>query len=84
MKHEQPLSRRRQLQLSGIVAYNPHSIIGVWSHQGQRYEDELFKLTVDVEDQPLSRDFIAHLKAELLERFDQLEIYIVAYPIEVF
>ncbi|MEZ4727713.1 MAG: hypothetical protein R3E79_11335 [Caldilineaceae bacterium] len=43
----------------------------------------MFKLTVDVEDKPESRDFITHLKAELLERFDQLEIYVVAYPIAV-
>lgn len=79
-----PQTLMEVLDAFGALSYNPHSIMGVWSNQGQRYEDELFKLTVDVEDKPASRDFIAHLKAELLERFDQLEIYIVAYPIEVF
>lgn len=67
----------------GALSYNPHSLMGVWSYNGQRYEDELFKLTVDVEDKPESRAFIAHLKAELLERFAQLEIYVVTYPVEV-
>jgi len=67
----------------GALSYNPHSIKGVWTQDGQRYEDELFRLTVDVEDRPEHAKFIAHLKAELLERFEQLEIYVVSYPIEV-
>jgi hypothetical protein len=67
----------------GALSYNPHSIMGVWSDQGKRYEDELFKLTVDVEDKPKHHQFVTHLKAELLKRFDQLEIYVVSYPIEV-
>lgn len=67
----------------GALSYNPHSLMGVWSNNGQRYEDELFKLTVDVEDKPEHHNFVAHLKTELIERFAQLEIYVVTYPIEV-
>ena len=67
----------------GALSYNPYSIMGVWTQAGQRYEDELFRLTVDVEDRPENAKFITHLKAELLDRFAQLEIYVVSYPIEV-
>lgn len=67
----------------GAFSYNPHSILGVWTANGQRYDDELFRLTVDVADTAENRQFVAQLKAELLQRFEQLEIYVVSYPIEV-
>jgi len=67
----------------GALSYQPQPIMGVWMQDGQRYDDELFKLTVDVDDTPDSAVFIARFKAELLERFAQLEIYIVSYTVEV-
>jgi hypothetical protein len=67
----------------GALSYSPNSLLGVWVYQGKRYDDELFQLTIDVEDKPENRQFIAHLKKTLLERFEQLEIYVASYPIEV-
>jgi hypothetical protein len=67
----------------GAFSYNPHSLIGVWTADSKRYHDELFKLTVDVEDTPENHQFVARLKAELLQRFEQLEIYVVSHPIDV-
>jgi hypothetical protein len=78
-----PETLARVLDQFGALSYNPHSIMGVWTHGGKRYEDELFKLTVDVDDTAEARDFIAHLKAEMLQKFEQLEIYVVSYAIEV-
>lgn len=78
-----PQTLMEVLEQFGALSYSPHSIQGVWSDQGKRYEDELFKLTVDVEDNATSRQFVAHLHKELLERFEQLDIYIVTFPIEV-
>ena len=46
-------------------------------------DDRLFALSVDVEDTSAHRDWIAHLKSHLLQRFEQLEIYVTSYPIEV-
>jgi hypothetical protein len=43
----------------------------------------VFRLALDVPDSDDSRHWIATFKKELLERFDQLEIYIVSYPVEV-
>ena len=67
----------------GAFSYNPHSILGVWSADGTQYHDELFRLTVDVENTTENQQFIEQLKRELIQQFEQLEIYIVAYPIEV-
>jgi hypothetical protein len=67
----------------GAFSYNPHSIMGVWTADGHQYHDELFRLTVDVEDTAQNRQFVTQLKAELRQRFEQLEIYVVAYPVEV-
>jgi hypothetical protein len=38
---------------------------------------------VDVEDTPENRQFFAALKPVLLERFNQLEIYIASHPIDI-
>ena len=67
----------------GALSYQPQPIMGVWTQDGRRYDDELFKLTVDVDDTLDSAAFIARFKAELLERFDQLEIYIASFAVEV-
>jgi hypothetical protein len=60
----------------------PRSLVGFWLHEGQRFEDELARLTVDVEDTEENLLFFSNLKATLLERFQQLEIYIISYPID--
>jgi hypothetical protein len=67
----------------GALSYNPHSILGVWTAEGRRFDDELFLLTIDADDTAEARLYIRQLKEELLGRFDQLEIYIVSYAIEV-
>ena len=78
-----PQTLMEVLDQFGALSYTPQAIQGVWIQHGTRYEDNLFKLTVDVADTVLSREFVAHLKGELLERFDQLEIYIVSFSVEV-
>ena|SRR5438128_12673726 len=60
----------------------PQTVIGVWKHEGQSYEDELIKLIVDVEDTEENQFFFSNLKTTLLERFQQLEIYMVSFPID--
>ncbi len=67
----------------GAVSFHPHSILGIWLNEGQRFEDELVRVVVDVEDTGENRQFFARLKAVLLERFDQVEIYVASYPIEI-
>jgi hypothetical protein len=69
--------------LCGALTFDPRPAKGVWTQEGMRYDDELFRLALDVPDTDDSRHWIATFKKELLQRFDQLEIYIVSYPVEV-
>jgi len=75
---------REQLvnQFDGI-SVQPQSILGIWVHEGARYEDTSVRLTVDVDDTPENRQFFLQFKATLLERFDQVDIYIASYPVEI-
>jgi hypothetical protein len=67
----------------GAVSILPHTVLGVWVYEGTRYEDELLRLVVDVDDTPENRQFFTSYKATLLERFDQIEIYIASYPVDI-
>jgi hypothetical protein len=64
------------------ITVSPHSVLGVWQHEGQRFEDELVRVTVDVEDTQENHSFFSNFKSILLERFEQIEIYMIFYPIE--
>ena len=65
------------------VSVQPQSILGIWWHEDVRYEDTSVRLTVDVEDTPENRQFFIEFKATLLQRFEQIEIYIVSYPVDI-
>ena len=54
-----------------------------WTEDGMRYDDRLFLLSIDVEDTAGHRKWIAHFKSDLLERFEQLEIHVTSYPIDL-
>ena len=41
------------------------------------------RLTVDVDDTPENRLFFSDFKTILLQRFEQIEIYIVSYPVDI-
>ncbi len=70
------------LRVSESLTWVAHPIEGMWKHEGITYHDATVRLVVDVDDTPENRSFITELKPGLLKRFDQLEIYIVSYPIE--
>jgi hypothetical protein len=65
------------------VSFLPHTVFGVWVHEGARYEDELLRLVVDVDDTPENHEFFTGFKSTLLERFEQIEIYIASYPVDI-
>jgi hypothetical protein len=69
-------------QFGGLTIL-PDSVRGVWVQQGARYEDELLRLVIDVDDTPENRQFFLDLKPVLLQRFEQLEIYVISYVIDV-
>ena len=69
-------------QFDGI-SIQPQSILGIWVHEGTRYEDTCVRLTVDIEDTPENRQFFLDFKQILLQRFEQIEIYIASYPVDI-
>lgn len=76
-------TRQELVAQFGAVSFFPHSLLGIWMHQGSRFEDELVRIVVDVDDTPENREFFSAFKAVLLARFEQIEIYIASHPIDV-
>jgi hypothetical protein len=76
-------TRRDLLDRFEGISVQPAKIAGIWVHQGVLYEDALVRFTVDVDDTPENRQFFLDLKPVLLQRFEQIEIYMVSYAIDV-
>ena len=56
----------------------------MWVHHGQEYEDELIKFVVDVQQNILQiTEFFKEYKEVLKQRFQQIDIWITAYPIQI-
>jgi hypothetical protein len=70
-------------QRFGAISAETQRIQGTWSHLGQVHRDDLVRVFVDV---PATRDetkFFEQYKEELKRRFQQLDIWITTYPVEV-
>ena len=80
-KHEK--TREELIARFGAVSLLPATLRGAWVHEGHRYEEDFIRLLVDVPDTRANRQFFLRLKATLLKRFEQLEIYIVSYSLDV-
>ena len=65
------------------ISVQPQSILGIWVREAARYEDTSVRLTVDVEDTPENRQFFVNFKMTLLQRFEQIEVYIASYPVDI-
>jgi hypothetical protein len=65
------------------VSFLPGLVQGVWVHKGVRYEDDLLRVMIDVEDLPENHEFFVNHKSILCERFEQVEIYIASYPVDI-
>jgi hypothetical protein len=76
-------TREELMAQFNAVQIQPHTVLGLWLYEGSRYEDELRRFTVDVEDTGENHQFFATFKQKLLERFQQIEIYIVSYPVDL-
>jgi hypothetical protein len=56
---------------------------GTWKHEGNVYRDDLVRMYVDVPDLPENREFFAQLKERLKSHFEQIDIWITTYPVEL-
>jgi hypothetical protein len=76
-------TRNELIAQFGALSIYPLTVHGVWEHEGKRYEDELRRIVIDVDDTAENHQFFVEFKAKLLERFQQLEIYMVYYAIDL-
>ncbi len=67
----------------GAVSCETQTIRGRWRYEGQEFRDDLIRVFVDVADAPESRQFFAEYKERLKVRFQQLDIWMTTYLIEV-
>lgn len=67
----------------GAVSSETQAIRGYWRHEEQLYRDELVRLFVDTLDVPENQQFFVDFKERLKERFQQIEIWMTTYPIDV-
>jgi hypothetical protein len=70
-------------QQFGAVSAETQTIRGQWRHEGQTYRDDLVRVFVDVPDVAESRQFFLEFKERCKARFQQIDIWMTTYPIEV-
>jgi hypothetical protein len=67
----------------GAVSTETQTIRGIWEHQEQVYRDDLVRVFVDAPDVLESREWFGQFKERVKSRFQQLDIWLTTYPIEV-
>jgi hypothetical protein len=67
----------------GAVSSESQTIRGMWTHDIEVYRDDLVRVFVDAVDDAASRAFFVALKERLKTRFDQIDIWMTTYPIDV-
>jgi len=67
----------------GAVSCETQTIRGHWRYEGQPFRDDLIRVFVDVPDDPECRQFFVAFKDRLKTRFQQLDIWMTTYLIEV-
>ncbi len=70
-------------QQFGAVSTETQMIRGLWRHEGESFRDDLVRVFVDVADEPEHRRFFVEFKGRLKVRFQQIDIWMTTYPIEV-
>jgi hypothetical protein len=67
----------------GAVSWDSQVVRGTWEHEGAVYRDNNTRLVLDVEDSQENRAFFPAFKEILKRRFEQLDIWITSYIVDV-
>lgn len=65
------------------VSCETQTIRGQWRSNGQSYRNDLIRVFVEVADSSESREYFVTAKERLKVRFNQLDIWMTTYLIEV-
>ena len=67
----------------GAASYETQSVEGHWRHGDVTYHDNLGRLIVDAPDTDANRQWMRQFKARWKDRLEQLELWMVSYPIDI-
>lgn len=67
----------------GAASYETQKVEGHWRHAGIPYRDNLVRLVVDVPDLMEHREWMRRFKDRWKIRFEQLELWMVSYLIDL-
>jgi len=67
----------------GAASYETQKVKGHWRHGGVLYRDTLVKIVVDVPDSTENRRWTKEYRDRWRIRLEQLELWMVSYPIDV-
>lgn len=67
----------------GAVSNETQTIRGQWEYGGVIFRDEVIRIFVDAPRSPDDRSFFVSFKERLKERFQQIEMWITAFDIEI-
>ena len=67
----------------GAASYETQKVEGHWRQGGVLYRDTLVRIVVDVPDSAQSRQWMKQFKNRCKTRFEQLELWMVSYRVEV-
>jgi hypothetical protein len=67
----------------GAASYETQRVEGHWRNAGVVYRDNLVKVVVDVPDTAGNRRFMKSFKQRWKRRLQQLELWMVSFPIDI-
>jgi hypothetical protein len=67
----------------GDLSIETQATRGLTQYGGQQFRDDLIRVYVDVPDLPEHRAFFTAWKESLKKRFQQLDIWLTTFPLEV-
>ncbi len=73
----------RAPQAIGAISAETQQIEGQWEHRGKLHRDLNVRVFVDVADNAENRQFFVEYKERLKARFQQIDIWLTTYLIEV-
>lgn len=67
----------------GAMSWETQIIRGEWEHEGVIFRDELLRIVIDAPRTREAQQFFVDFKEKLKARFQQVEMWISAFDIEV-
>jgi hypothetical protein len=67
----------------GAASYETQRVEGHWRNAGVIYRDNLARLVVDIPDSAKNRQWMKQFKSRWKTRLEQVELWMISYPIEI-